>query len=446
MRKIAGIFILFAILIVSGKNVFGLAVGEVQNPKVTSDSFVEDSAGVLGPDYISLIDGICKNLEAKTSAEMAVVTVDNLGGTTVEDFAVRLFKGFGIGKKGKDNGLLILFARDDRKIRIEVGYGLEGAVNDAKAGRFMDTYAVPKFKEGEYARGLYDLAKVVAEEVAKASGATLDVTDPATWPAQIETVSAEPVQKSAPEIKNVSQAVLIYVASVLSIAFFGLATLSLRVGFKKAKAAKKAAMGNGGVLPVIALFVGAVAMFIIGSAAEKILLPLAGYLGTGFAVMFSQIMIRRRLERYIKNYHLDCPKCKTAMDLVDEISDNKFLSVEELAEEQAYGMDYEFWKCPKCEAVERFNVKLPKAGDCPKCKRRSVKTTKTTLVAATTSSSGKERITYKCSNPKCDYIREVEKKIPRISSSSGGSGSSGSSGGSSFGGGSSGGGGSSRGW
>lgn len=421
-----------------------MTVEDVSNPRTTAGSFVEDSAGVLGLEYIQLIDDISKQLEAKTSAELAVVTVDDLGGITVEDFAVQLFKRFGIGKKGKDNGLLILFARDDRKIRIEVGYGLEGAINDAKAGRLLDTYAIPKFKEGEYARGLYDVTKAAAEEVAKEYGVSLGISAPESWPAQPEIEVASAEEKAPPEIRDAGSAVLIYVVVFLGSSLLGLLMVTLRVISNKAKAAKKNVLGKGAVIPVVTIFIGAIVMFMIGAGAERVLLPLGGYLGTVFAAMGSQILLRKRLDRYISDYRLACRKCKAQMDMVDEISDNKLLEVEELAEEQAGGMDYEFWKCPKCDSVERFNVKLPRADKCPKCGRRSLKETRTTLISATTSSSGKERIDHDCKNPKCNHHFEKFRTIPRISSSSGGSG--GSSGGSSFGGGSSGGGGSSRGW
>ena len=444
MKKIFYFIAVTAAIFAMRTGAQAMTVDDVPNPQTAAGSFVEDAAGVLGPEYVSLIDNISKNLEAKTSAELAVITVDDLGGITVEDFAVKLFQRFGIGKKGKDNGVLILFARDDRKARIEVGYGLEGAINDAKAGRLLDTYAIPKFKEGEYARGLYDLTKAAAEEVAKGQGVSLGIADPENWPAQVEVVSEQASEKTPPEIQNAPAAVLIYVAVFLGSAVLGLLIVTLRVLTNKAKAAKKNVLGNGKVIPVLSIFVGAIVMFMIGAATERILLPLGGYLGTVLLAMASQILIRKRLGKYISNYRLGCEKCGSSMDMVDDISDNKFLKEEEVAEERAGGMDYEFWKCPKCDAVERFNVKLPRADKCPKCNRRSLVTTKTTLVSATTSSSGKERIDYDCKNPKCGHHFEKMRTIPRVSSSSGGSG--GSSGGSSFGGGSSGGGGASRGW
>ena len=92
---------------------------------VIGGRFVSDSAGVLGPEYISLIDAVCRDLQAKTTVELALVTVNDLGGTTIDDFAEKLFRRFGIGAAGKDNGLLLLFLpqrpRRARRSRLRPG-------------------------------------------------------------------------------------------------------------------------------------------------------------------------------------------------------------------------------------------------------------------------------------------------------------------------------------
>ena len=149
----------------------GIEVEKVPNPRERDGSWVQDSGGVLGEEYIALINDVCRSLNAATSTEMAVVTVDNLAGMTIEDYAERLFRRFGIGLKGRDNGLLLLFSRDDRMVRLEVGYGLEGVVPDGLASRILDEEAVPRFREGEYGRGLYEAAAAVARAVASDAGA-----------------------------------------------------------------------------------------------------------------------------------------------------------------------------------------------------------------------------------------------------------------------------------
>jgi uncharacterized protein len=155
---------------------------------------------------------------------------------------------------------------------------------------------------------------------------------------------------------------------------------------------------------------------------------------------------RRSLRRRLEGYHLPCPKCGAPMDLTPEDQDDALLSVEEAAEEKAGGMDYEIWTCPACRNQERLSVKLNKARECPKCKRRTLKETSTTLIAATTSHGGKVRVDRNCLNPNCGFAETTERSTAKLASSSSSSGSAGHSGSShsSFGGGRSGGGGASR--
>lgn len=115
---------------------------------------VNDFAKMLSPDTRQRLEAELTALEKDTTAEVAVVTVDNLGGTTVEDYAVRLFEQWKIGKKGKDNGVLLLVAKEERKIRIEVGYGLEPIIPDGRAGRIIREEISPRFKEGDYDGGI----------------------------------------------------------------------------------------------------------------------------------------------------------------------------------------------------------------------------------------------------------------------------------------------------
>ena len=96
---------------------------------------VNDFANIISPDVESELDAQLATLENTTSHEVAVVTVESLQGTTVEDYANRLFKEWGIGQAQKDNGVLILVAPNERDVRIEVGYGLEGISRSARPSR-----------------------------------------------------------------------------------------------------------------------------------------------------------------------------------------------------------------------------------------------------------------------------------------------------------------------
>ena len=116
--------------------------------------YVNDFADVIPPDVQERIEAKISEYEKQTSIEIAVVTTKSLDGMSVDDWTIGLATQWGVGKKGKDNGLVFAIAPNERKMRIEVGYGLEGEMNDAKAGRILDDYAVPYFKQGDYATGI----------------------------------------------------------------------------------------------------------------------------------------------------------------------------------------------------------------------------------------------------------------------------------------------------
>ena len=139
---------------------------------------ITDLANVIDQGTEADLDRRLDTLEQKTSSEVAVVTVPSLDGVPVEDYAVRLFKEWGIGQAGQDNGVLVLVAPNEREIRIEVGYGLEGILPDGLAGQIIREQFIPRFREDDYNGGIRDgVARVIeiverqqvltAEELAK---------------------------------------------------------------------------------------------------------------------------------------------------------------------------------------------------------------------------------------------------------------------------------------
>jgi uncharacterized protein len=124
---------------------------------------VNDYAGILSPEQKATLEDRCHQLRAKTGAALVVVTLKSLQGGQIDDFAVKLFKQRGIGQKGKNNGVLLLVALEDRKARIEVGYGLEPILPDALAGRILDQQLFPAFKQQRYYDGLQAAVTRIAE-------------------------------------------------------------------------------------------------------------------------------------------------------------------------------------------------------------------------------------------------------------------------------------------
>ena len=135
--------------------------------KITASGYVTDLAGALSADTKAKLEALGAELEQKTGAQMAVVTVHTLENDSIENYANDLYKKLGIGSKKDDRGFLLLVSPDERKYRIEVGYGLEPVINDARAG---DTgrAMVPFLRTGDYSRaiqtGAWQLAKYIADD------------------------------------------------------------------------------------------------------------------------------------------------------------------------------------------------------------------------------------------------------------------------------------------
>jgi uncharacterized protein len=134
--------------------------------------FVNDRAGVIDATSEAQIEKLCQELESKTGAELVIVTVSSLDGEPIEDYAVNLFKAWGIGKKAQDNGLLLLAVIQDRRSRIEVGYGLEPVITDGYAGDVLRSLR-PYFRAGQYGPGLHEAAVELASRIAQNAGVSL---------------------------------------------------------------------------------------------------------------------------------------------------------------------------------------------------------------------------------------------------------------------------------
>lgn len=143
-------------------------------PAPDENVYVHDFAGMLEADQARDIMAVGAALERAGGAEVVVVTVDSLGGYPIEEYANELFRSWGIGDRQKNNGVLLLVNKENvlagrsGRVRIEVGYGLEGAIPDGKAGRILDEYVLPAWESGDYSTGIYQgymaIAKLVADE------------------------------------------------------------------------------------------------------------------------------------------------------------------------------------------------------------------------------------------------------------------------------------------
>jgi len=115
---------------------------------------VVDNAGIIDAASEATLVGRLEAFEKKSSDQIVVATVDSLNGEEIEPYANRLFRSWGLGQAGEDNGILLLIASNDRKMRIEVGYGLEGTLTDLHSKLIIENTMVPAFRAGDYAGGI----------------------------------------------------------------------------------------------------------------------------------------------------------------------------------------------------------------------------------------------------------------------------------------------------
>jgi uncharacterized protein len=115
---------------------------------------VVDTAGLIDPATEAQLTAKLEAFERKSSDQIVVATIPSLGGEAIEPFANRLFRFWKLGQEGEDNGVLMLVARDDRKTRIEVGYGLEGTLTDLHAKLIIENTLLPRFRAGDFSGGI----------------------------------------------------------------------------------------------------------------------------------------------------------------------------------------------------------------------------------------------------------------------------------------------------
>jgi uncharacterized protein len=172
----------------------------------TPVGYVNDFANVITDSDEANLNSIILELKEKTQAEVVVVTMNSLENYPIEDVGLEIGRQWKVGQKGKDNGLIVLVAPNDKKMRIEVGYGLEGAIPDSKAGRIRDEYMIPNFKVGDYSKGIAVGTSIIVGSIAKDYGVTISKNY--NYVNQVPPKS----QKSSPLVNFVFIAMFLFVA------------------------------------------------------------------------------------------------------------------------------------------------------------------------------------------------------------------------------------------
>lgn len=402
----------------------GRSVSDIPNVHVADRTqFVSNPDGVLSDHAVVQLNNMLRSLWSRTSAEIAIVAVaDTDRPDDIDGFATDLFEEWGIGKEDKDNGLLILIARDSRRAVIRTGQGMEGVIPDVIAGRILRDKMFPRFKEGDYDGGTMaatmEIAKIVndpqyadelkskyANDSRAGRGSDFDADEFFTW--------------------------FLKVSLFIGVAAF---VIVIFVSFSGRKKDPQVPYRNLGNLKFPLIFLSCITL---GATIPALLLLLW------------------RMKR-LRTHPRPCPNCGTTMHRLDEQTDNNYLTPSQDAEERYDSVDYDVWLCPNCNETDiiPYVNRHTNYSTCEHCGARlSTLTGDRTLVRPTTRSAGRGVKTYTCLS--CGHRKDIPYTIAKLATPpvmiipGGGGGFGGGGGGfsgGSFGGGSTMGGGASGGW
>lgn len=357
-----------------------ITIDEVPNVHVADRSrYVTDAAGILDPATVSNLDAEIGKLWSDTSVELVVVTVDEVDPNyTPDDFATKLFEKWKIGKSDKDNGVLILVSRDDRKVVIRTGYGIEGAIPDIIAGRVIRDNILPSFREGNYAAGITGGVSRLAEII----------RDPSLG----DELRSEIANDSRPGRENAGDEIfsmylsLSSAVGVLSLLFVIWLIFTTR---------RLDEVDRWRKLRKYMLAVAVIACVTIGIGLPAFLL------------------LWWKMYR-VRHHRLNCPHCGTKMNLIDEEHDNDFLSPSQDLEEKLNSVDYDVWNCPHCHQTDIFPFVNDSSTytECPVCHTRALGLVERRILRQPTSQyegQGVDRLV--CKN--CGHHDDRYFKLPR---------------------------------
>lgn len=379
------ILALFAAILVILPAAAAHTVSDIPNVHVADRTrYVSNPDGVLSARAVAELDTMLARVWAQSSAEVVVVAVDDIDPTgDIDSFATDLFETWGIGKEDKDNGVLILIARDSRKAVIRTGQGIEGAIPDIIAGRILRNVMFPRFREGDYDGGTL----AATREVARIA------TDP-RYADELRSRYANDSRTTGPSGSTFD-----------SDEFF-----SWYAG---------ACGWIGGIALIIVIFLAVktrkkdtlTAYRTLESARLPLIIASCVFLCSALPAL---LILLWRMKR-IRNHARHCPNCHAKMRKLDEESDNAYLTPAQDAEERHNSIDYDVWLCPECgetDIIPYINKKSSYT-NCERCGARlSTLTANRTLTKPTTRSEGQGVRTYTCLS--CGHAKNVYYKIPKV--------------------------------
>lgn len=394
-----------------------LTIDQVVNPRSNAmyNPYVVDMCHAFSPSELDSITSILENIEIMSTCQVIVVALPGIEGDNEDDFAYELFNKWGIGVKGKDNGLLVLYVKDIRAIRFETGFGLEGILPDAYLSEVMHDIMFPLLKEGRVGDAFIKALDKIGSEL--------------TSEEAIEEFMIQPQPVRYTVVNGICYWLIISVIVTLIIAFSVFKKTSVTENSTSNDA--KSGKGKAGSPEDVDLYLAkkAQAFKFIG-----ILLPTLFVLG----------WYLKNLRKNLRLQPQTCPQCGGKMHLLQPSEARQYYSKGDEIESKLHSADLNYWQCDDCKHIKKMTYQVlgSKYTQCPSCGTYAVSVVSNRiLTAATTTHSGTKELIHRCQC--CNHEYATTQILPKLVSGgnvSGGGGSFGS-GGASFGGGRSGGGG-----
>lgn len=333
--------------------------------------YVSDPDHRLRPETINKVNSTLGRMADSTTVETAMVIVDDIGDTDIYDFALALGRNWGVGKKDKNNGLVVVFALNQKQVRIQTGSGAEGVLPDIAAKRLIDRHVIPNMRSGDIDNAVMDLSQGLYEVF----------TDPAAA-AELKSEQKEGLDEDLGKI------FLFYCTCIglitLVYLFYNLWKMRKMDNYRRALACRE----------------------------NRWVFVLLSFLSLGFGLPALGIYLL--LGYYYRNHKRKCDVCGTHMHKLSEKDDNAYLTAEQNQEEHLKSVDYDVWLCPKCETTEIFPFvsHVTKYKTCPKCHYRTLGLLYDRVERKPThATDGSGVKVFQCKN--CNHRHEEHYKIPK---------------------------------
>lgn len=366
--------------------IIGGSIANAQSPKSlpnpnegNPNNYVADPYNQLSADTKSYINNKLASLRRETTAEMAVAVVMNLDGMSVEDYGHELFEHWGLGKSDNNNGVLLLIATGDKRVRIDVGSGMEGVLTDIACANIIRGYLAPAIRSG-------NLNQAVASTVN-------EICEVLTNPAVAKEIQSKNPDGLGAKMNTLDRDVFLdFIMIVVAFVFvFSLCMLIMDfIATRKQRNYRRAMTWRNHL-----------ATYWWGAG-----------LSLGLALPIALIALYKY--KRARNVREICDTCGAMMNKLSEDEDNAFLTASQDFEENLGTVDYDVWLCPECGTVARFPFveHQLKYKECPECHTIAMNLAMEKVVTpATTRHEGLGERAYQCQY--CKYIKREQYRIPK---------------------------------